>query len=734
MADRRKSDVFALEVPLDASEVEDFKPEQNVRVVVRAPDGTSNAETVRLDAKGKGSASFRFRENPGALRVVLGPEAASEDELLQAQTITVDISPRQWELGKILKLPPLRIAPFYWYWWLRWCRTFTIRGRVVCPDGRPVPGAKVCASDVDLWWWWSSVQDVGCAVTDANGAFEIKFRWCCGFWPWWWWRHRHWRLEPWLADRIVPVLQQELQLPKPPVPSAKPELGIFDELLAEEGFRTRQALAEIDQSSLERLRLRLVERIPVAPELARLRIWPWWPWHPWWDCTPDIIFRVTQDCGAQEAVIVSEEVSDTRWNVPTTLDVTLVANDEACCVEPQDVPVGVCMVFTHACDDPVHIIGGNPTAPPAPAGYRSPGKNAVHGDRPFAGVIPIWGLFGDQADVDYYEFEWSDDGGGNWHSMPAAAAGGFGRRFWGPALPSVPGGPPGPLSFHVVPFHFTDISGRRVVESREHFEATNDPGSWGMWRFWTGGRNMLMRWITRNPNQSVNFPDGTFSLRVRGWDLSGDALVNPRVLPLCNTSQDNGIALTIDNRLVGAGSGHPSAPDHPCGSGTDHICTTEPDTDFLDVRINGASIGPCAIVDATTGGSLEIDFMAHDPDGHLAFYTLRALYKENLAINLLGVSGALLIPGPGGPSVPPAAQVGPHYGDADPAKSALAQGAISPLWHGGGIRYVLSDLRQAFPESCSYQLELRAYKRTIDNCDDYWPHRNRSRLAFAITV
>ena len=480
----------------------------------------------------------------------------------------------------------------------------------------------------------------------------------------------------------------------------------------------------LEPAVLDKLRGSLLERLPSIPELAPLKLWPWWPWHPWWDCTPDIIFQVTQSCHGADTVIVDEGLWDTRWNIPTSLDVTLTSSG-ACCIPPDINPEGECIVITHACDDEVQFIGGNPPAAPAPAspplGYRNPGAVSIYGDRPFAGSIPIHGLFGDLANVDYYEFEWSGDGGASWNAMPPAAAGGFIRRYWGPAL----GG--GPLDFHTVTFSFADISGRRVVETREHFEDNNAPASWGITRFWTSGRNRMMGWRTQNI-----FSDGTFHLRVKSYNLDGGGnLINGRILPLCDTTGDNGIVLTVDNRIVGAGSGHPTSPDHPCGNGTVHTCTTEPDTDFMDVRINGVSVGPCGIVDATQGGQLEIDFMAHDPDGHLAYYSLVTTYGENLVRNLLAQPSATLIPGPPGP-VPPAVQIGPTYAHARQPVAPPAGGAVAPTWNGGTLRLTIANLDEAFPITCAYQLELRAYKRTIANCNDQLPYRNRSE--FSLTV
>ena len=34
----------------------------------------------------------------------------------------------------------------------------------------------------------AAAQVGGPAITDSSGHFAIKFRWCCGWWPWWWFR------------------------------------------------------------------------------------------------------------------------------------------------------------------------------------------------------------------------------------------------------------------------------------------------------------------------------------------------------------------------------------------------------------------------------------------------------------------------------------------------------------------------------------------------------------------
>lgn len=742
---------YKLEVPLDASGIEGFKPDQGVKVLVIGRNIKVQPKSVILDENGKGLASFSFPEEPGALRVIVGPETATDEELQGLQTITVNVSARRFINGE-LKLAPVKITPYYWWWWLRWCREFIIRGRVLCSDGRPVPGANVCAYDLDSWWWWCSKQQVGCATTGVNGSFEIKFKWCCGWWPWWWWKKRVWQIEPYLAERIVPVLRESIKGPIP-LPDPVPDLAIFKKLLGEEEIvtlniphkiapplrnmpREEITVAQpsrllIEPTILDRLRDSLLKKIPSLPELERLHIWPWWPWHPWWDCTPDIIFRVTQDCKEPGNVIVDEGFSDTRWNIPTTLDVTLVANEKACCLQDglqdgDDDHPGTCVVLTDVCDNPIKNIGGNLGALPTPEGlegYLNPGAVSDYGDRPYGGTVIIQGQVGN--DVDYYAFEYSDDGGTNWHDMPIDAVGDIVRPYIDTSV--------WPPIFHNVSF-LNKIEGQQVYESRQHYEATHNPLSWGSTRWWMAEHySSLMHWLTQTP-----FMNGTYHLRVKGWKLVNGHLVNPIILPVCATANEGRLVLRIDNRLEGLGSGHPpSVPDHPCGPGTVHTCTMEPDTDFLSVKIIHAdgtetNVSACGNVPINDTDFLQVDFFAYDPEGHLAYYTMQSTYGKSKARNFFDPvqCPSTTLESLGGAPVPAAKQVGPRYSDARVAVPP----AVAPVWRGGAIRLKVKA-KEAFPETCGYQLELRAHKRTIVNCDHtLWNHTNYSEFTISITV
>ena len=52
MARKEETGEFRLDVPLDASGIEDFKPEQPVKVLALAGDRPLASQTVKLDAKG----------------------------------------------------------------------------------------------------------------------------------------------------------------------------------------------------------------------------------------------------------------------------------------------------------------------------------------------------------------------------------------------------------------------------------------------------------------------------------------------------------------------------------------------------------------------------------------------------------------------------------------------------------------------------------------------------------
>lgn len=718
---------FTLDVPLDVTQIEAEAKAQELRVAARTRDGSVRSETVRVKPGAHATVALTFTESPGPLQLVVGPASASPSDLLNLQTISVDVPARRWGDGSKLEIEPIPIPPYYWWWWLEWCRRFVIRGKVVCADGSPVPGATVCAYDIDWWFWWISTQELGCATTALDGTFEIDFTRCCGWWPWWWWRERVWEIDPELIARVSATLEQDPRV-KLARAGVQPSLSVFSELLGPAAAIRDEPLRPSDAERLEGLRSQLLAKLPSSPELSALRVWPWWPWWPWWDCDVDLIFKVTQDCGAPGTVLLQEGVGQVRFDIPQTTQVTLVANELACCRRPcptQPCVEGECLDVAEVCSVPVNDVGGNPPGTPtAPVGYLYPGAVApgvasANGDRAFGGTVDVSGA-NIMTGVDYYEIQYFD--GSNWVDLPPGAAESFSRAW----LEPVP--PPTVWPSGSVPFPFVNriVAGSSptatvtVVESREHYEAS--PGLPGA-AFWTSNEFLIV------PIDSSKFPDGTYEFRVVGWrDAGGGEVTGPpviagqtytplggEVLPVCgDTEQTNGWVLAFNNRL----DPDPAAI-LPCGSGSTHLCVTEPNTNIVSVKVDGVPVSVCGTVDAAAG-TLEVEFLAQDLSGNLGYYSLNAVYGSSLAVDLLALpsSSLTLVSGDA---------VGPYYGQ------ALAQGVSAPVWQGGTMRLTVKAA-EAFPEPCCYDLELQAWSRTVVDCDGDFAYWNRSDFTIGVGV
>jgi hypothetical protein len=693
-----------LVVPLDARGVDGFSPDQSVKVLARYAGGRTVSAEASFDDAGTGEAKLTFPEVPGPVSLMVGPGDASDDELQALRTLRQEIPRRLWE-GRELTVPAIPVPEYWWSWWPRWCRTFSVRGRVVCADGSPVPGAEVCAFDIDTWLFWTSRQQVGCAVTDIDGTFSLSFRWCCGWYPWWWLRRRHWRRRPDVLERWRHLLEELPELdalqgpdPVPPLPSLVPLEGV----LAEGGVRVEGELDAARLGRLEEVRGTLLERLPRPREPELLRLWPWSPWHPWSDCAPDLVFRVTQDCVTPGQVIVDEGPSATRWNVPTEVDVTLVASDDACCrsvpcPQPPCPEGGECITTGRVCRIPVAEVGGNLSAPAAPAGFLYPGAVAAgstgyNGDRPFARGVSLYRTPGELLDVDVYELEM--DSGSGWIPVPETALPTF-HRYW----LRVDGGV---WTSGSLPFVWDAVShpGHTVVKTVEYAESTGPYSDWAPQpagspvRFWNGDLTHI------GTLDSEALPDGTHRFRVVGWEVSGGALTNRRVLPVCGGDDDNEVVLSFSN----AGAA--------------------PAVELLAVRIDGQPVDTCGTTDRS--GLLEVDFRVEDPAGFLAYYTLNALYGSSSRVNLLDRPSAALtaLSGVEGWSL------------GDPRGSygrALAQGAAAPVWGGGRFRLTV-PVAEAFPVPCCYLLDLWGHKRNVVGCSTTYAWRARDFFTVGVGV
>jgi hypothetical protein len=696
---------YHLTVPLDLSDIDDKHADDRVKVVAQAADQTivSTISTVaELEAD---PAQLEFEAHPGTVRIAVGPAEAEDRQLLEGDTVHKLVPSRLWDDISRVDIAPIKIGPWYWGRWKRWCRTITVTGRLICPDGRPVPGATVCAYDIDWWFIWSSKQLAGCTTTAADGSFTLTFTWCCGLYPWWWWfQTRPWILDDDLAQLVQRHLGADLRY-RLDAPTTLPSLSVFQSLLdRKRGLLGERPilLSDLDPEKVESARQSLVNVLPAAPELEKLQIWPWAPWAPWRDCSPDLVFSATQDCGEGRTVVLSEGPAQTRWDVPDQLSVTLVANEKACC-RPEGGDDD-CLIVDEVCSHAMHHVAGNLGAPGAPAavnGYLITNTDGFDQelDIPFGGSVPVYQNPSDLVGVDYYALEHSTDGGVTWLPLPAGASPAFVRRW----MVFTPMFGTGQESFTP-----TVVGAYHVYETRRHFQ-DNHYGDWDPVgdRFWLSTNYDLLSAI-----DSTTLVDGVHHFRVVQFtETAPGEFKGPETVLGCDRETPASFVLAIDNRVISP-IGHD--PSHNCGAGV-HTCTTEPDTHILAVRVDGVEVGPCDTI-KQSDGEVEIDFLVTDPDGHLLSYGLSSHYGTSGYVDLTTIGSVTCLSG------------GP---DARSYAEALALGATRPFWTGGKFRLTV-PAHEAFPVPCCYLLRLEAYKRTLESCVQ--DVRNVSEMTLGIGV
>ncbi|MFP7755612.1 hypothetical protein ACLG6S_13360 [Thermodesulfobacteriota bacterium B35] len=734
---------------------DDFKAGEETRIKIAvARDCRILASTVVRLKAGQTKTKFMLRfaaggRKPVGVRLLAGPDVA--DEALRSTTVQqIRIPARSFKEGNI-KGAILEVNERLYHDWLRHCRTVTLRGRVVCRRlvwdrieqqyvvcDAPVQGALVTAFDVDRYWWWYRRDEVGSDYTDLNGNFEISFRWCC----WWWrpWLIRQWQLDPAIVERIRELAEQAV-LPVPiPRPDPVPDFTIFAQMTAEATAVSAPSLLPAmgqppDQAGFVALGEQLKELLPAAPDLERIHIWPW---YPLFDCSPDILFRVTQDCGEGETVIYTEDTGKTRWNVGTELNnVVLVANEAACC-SPfccNDPPDEDCLaVYGLGCTTayPVEKIEQDATDPLA--GYGNPGSM----DRPFGGTIGIRGVFGDGSEIDYYKPQRRriSPAPTGWEDMPADEMARFIRRHYI--------GPPWPffLNETVKPIV---VAGETVLRTIHRFRKENpqvvpfvDPAN----------GDMLINWKTADDsgNQGSPMPglqDGLYELRLVGYryDEEKKELVDQQIMALCPAEEDEidpalhaGMILRLDNRSWSH------------AGGTVHVTTGEPDCDFPDIcavvvneapglppgRQQERCIDACGIARVRAGDTITIHFRASDTDGHLEQYSLTAHWGESNSFNVLAAGTLAADPDP---------LVGPGYGQTFTGSQGVHRAGLPatdpehdrPFWYGGDFKVTVTVSDTAFPTCCAYLLRLWVWKRTTNGCTSS-RHFHNNLCEFSFTV
>ncbi|MRV72488.1 hypothetical protein GJ700_12290 [Duganella sp. FT92W] len=710
--------------------------------------GSATVTAQAPDAALPFSVRFEPVRLPGArwpcpVRLLVGPDI-SDMELMAIDTVAIEVDlgpPRArdradasaTESGKEsdndgaaedialapLSVGALAVTPALYFCWLFCCRTYTIRGRMVCRHwyydphtghyrfcDAPVPGATVEAYDVDRFFIWYRRDFIASAVTDINGNFTIRFRWCCL--RWWPWLLQHWAIDPDLVAQVHALLNRHgIALPPLP-PGPDPDPVYLQQIAAQAGLAQRAPAAMVPGVAGEPVSAEnLLSVLPPSAELAALHVWPWWDRA---DCAPDVVFRVTQLCDGQVRVIHSETNAQTRWDIPTSLHVTLLANQLACCLPVcRDPECPECLQVTFVGCTTVNQIGVT-AGPPDLRGYA---LAASAGDRPFLGNLLIRGAVG--SDVDYFKVQVSRNGG-PWNDLPVPAFAGFSRSYWDGSNP-VPA--PAPA--------FTPIlkNGETVIITRRHYEDLHP----ALPRF--GGSVIWFDYDTlfyfNTLASGALTPDALYELRFVGYAANAaDDLIlsSARLLPGCGQHGTESVFIRIDNQAM---AHMPPTPLHPCGPGSVHLCTNEPDCYIRKICINEGTpaqycISACDILRLAESDTLTIHFTVSVPataqDGHLGGYTLAAEYGVSLAFDIgTGLHGAF--------APDPTFEVGPDY------LSALGQGAPRPHWYGGDYKVTLRG--SDFPVCCAYLLRLRAWKRTTDGCSDpRYVHHNTFEFAFTV--
>ena len=562
------------------------------------------------------------------------------------------------------------------------------------------------------------------------------------------WRLREWVLDVGILERITKALPAELKIRPIPLPDPTPDLRFVEPLLggiggpagpiirpdaigrpdvnvrinrpavaasAETGFASEQ----FDFARLESMRETLARRIPRIAELEPLRLWPWWPWTPWFDCAPDLIFRATQDCGERGTVILDESVFQVRRDATSPLNVTLTANSQACCVPPPT-PGADCLVLDQVCSSLTSSIGGNLGAAASPAGYAYPGTQ----DRPFAGTINVYGTNETLTNADYYAVERAPNGTSAWSEVPLSQLAVMARSYLDLSA--------FPFTWHYPTFAPTTLDGHTVYESRHHYETSNPGPAWGSGsgRLWVGfSAEQVLAWVT----STTVLADGVYKLRVQGYNLVAGSLV-PVTIPSCggadpSLNPPSEVIVAVDNRLD-PNPLHATYPPHPCGAGTVHACVTEPDTDFLKITIVHVTPNGPVSTDVEACGStrwptptrsrsastptIPTTISTRTRSRRITARTTTSRSSRVSSRSAMGRQGA--IPAAAGLGVPvPNAYV--------PVASAQ--------WDGGVMK--VSVPGSAFPKTCCYLLDLRAYKRTIVSCSYDHAHYNVSQRSFMVT-
>lgn len=664
--------------------------------------------------------------------------APADDE----RNLTSQLAARRFVSGRDALIDAGRIIvdPGIYGWW-RFCwfpRTYRFTGQVVRhADGcrYPIGGAQVQILDVDYCWWWYDEDLLRTGTTDANGFFDITLRWCVPLWcllvfeP-----RRPLLVDPDLRDRIRELVRvRPIKFPWPP----PPDPWTWERQLESIGIdvpshgrlepnrtvapRMRQApataAAAASAASVSALSSRAIagvtDRVKASDLFARVLYWP--PCPSPCDWLPDVKIRVTQTQPSGSVVIYEDTYWDIHFNLATDLlNLTLEANANAlhangCNPDPI---LGNCMLLDAVGTTTIMPVPADPlsgiyqpnVSPGVSYGVDAP-DNVRLGyvrdyDRPWAGVISVYGRFGIASGVDYYQVEaarWTAADRLAWdldhaHVPPNSAfvrltlgtLRGFSRSY----IEETPS-----QHWNSEGFGPNTVGGvADAYKSRERFEQeyeaahggvapAPDFGGW-YWHYFTETRLFDL--------DTSTMANGLYTFRFVGYRQTGvDGSGNPILAPV-----NMGIAGGVGKR---------------CGTGRPELLTLylhddphRAECEIVNFRKNGVDvIDECALITLTSSDWIEIEYRAEDPAGHLDSYGVTLQKGFSAPDSIFGLAGVTDVSG--------TTPEGPSYAL---ALVDITTPAIPPHWYGGTWKKRIDHSAfVALGGSCAYNLRLAAWDR-----------------------
>jgi hypothetical protein len=645
-----------------------LKPEDAQRLAVYIVRGSAviGQSSVQQDGTFRLSIARHAVTEPSryGIQAVVAPQGAAEhlEQLPNVQRLPLDRKHlEKAETEFRVSTDKVSLSQEVLKTWWGWCRWYCVNGKVVGPDGCPVPGAQVTVYTVGFGFWGYTKTARATVTADANGNFTACFVWCscpfCMCWPCWpfWWQCWPW----WWELDILRVIEAIERIPPGPGPVERLQRSpalvrpVGRELVRGRGFSTPHNVES--NFAPDQARTALIQR---KLSDARIRnLFPWW----WWCCDdPNVVFSATQGANT---IVNEDPATDTRWCLEDGSNVTLVGNQQTISACPPGPKPETGFAFTRV---------GNITVDHIHGGYADGSPGTDDSDLAFAYSLDIYGEFAPGTPVAYYQVDagqWAGDpsrGGTAPGSSAPLSVDLYNYVFIYDGLNLVFHGPikMGPFSQAGLTNLYSTQEARRTAPTGtglDPFPAV-PPQGFVIWAY--NGLKVSTGSSALIAGSSV----GAVDLTVIGYDAS---FANVTLTP------DDSLTLAIDNIGLNNVTAHVNS-------------LTAYRADHSIAPLTGT--GDCPAYDVGPGGYVIVNITVTDANGHLWAYYLDAEYGH-------GHTGTTN-PGVRGYSQNPATF---------PALPYAAPNTAQKSFEGG-----TEDITFYPPVDCCYEFRIRAGKRVTN--------------------